>query len=118
MDFGVQRGVVETVTQAEAQLVIALGGFQVKRLPVDAHEMRFAGGDGEVGAARFDLDAGGLHTRDVDRKAHGSGLLAAVVARLTEGAMSGIRAARTTAGGTAGFDDRMHGRKSVEAVNG
>ena len=52
-----QRREVDAVAQAQTELVIALGGFQVKRLPVHADEMGFAGGDDQVGPARLDLDA-------------------------------------------------------------
>ena len=114
MDLGMQGGIFQPVTEPEAELVIALGALEVEGLPVDAHEMRFARGDDQVGGSGCDIHAGGVDAGDVDGEFHGVGMILAVIAWLAK-IRHGRRnfRKRQTSGRTEGMDDRVHGKMEV-----
>lgn len=60
-ELGRQISVVELAAEAEAQLVIALGVFEVRGGKVDPDQVPFAAEHDQVRAPHDDLDARGLH---------------------------------------------------------
>lgn len=110
MQFGVKGSVVEIVAEAQAQAVVALHFFEMERLPVCPHEVRFARSDDEVGSVDVNGDLGGSHAGDVDGEFHGIGKFPAVVVRLPVVRLSGIPHSATATEGDGGRDDRVHGK--------
>lgn len=110
-ELGAHGFVIETVADAERELVVALGAFEMEGGPVDAHEVRFPGGDNEVGAAKGYLDSGGFNAGDIDDDLQGIRLLRAIVVRIPKVIGSNMDAAVSS--GFERMDDRVHIRGYV-----
>jgi hypothetical protein len=109
--LGFHGGEVEVVTEPQLQPVVALRGFEVQRLPVDADEMRFAGRDGQIGAVAFDIDTRGVDSGEVHDDFHRVRLLVALIAGLTERLNGRPSRAMLASAGYGWIYDRVHGRK-------
>ena len=103
--LGVEGVEVEAEAEPEPQFVIALGGLELEGMPVDAHGPGLAGEDGEVGAARRDLDAAGFDAGHEDIEGEHLRAVGDLELRLAE---IGIRVGGGTGAAEGGYDRCRH----------
>lgn len=116
VEFSPERGVVEGGPELQTEAVVALHGFEMQRLPIDAHDLGFARSHDEVRAADFDGDSGGLDSGDVNIEFHGIGLFATVIARLAVFRIDGISSGPAATLGRSELDNCVHGDGGMKQV--
>ena len=104
---------VESVAEAQPELVIVLHPFEVEGLPVDPYDVGFACRDDKIGPAGGDFHPAGFDARDEHEQFQGKRQFAALKVGLTV-----FRQCFTCGwvSGTVRWDDRVHERKKVSSV--